>query len=73
MNQASASELKHEIAGLKDRIAELEEFIQTVPASTGVCCCGDQMDRHSVTSNHAPVDLWEVAVEGILKGREIAP
>lgn len=37
------------------------------PVSSGVCCCGDNVDSHNYYSGHSPVDSWDYAVErGIL-------
>lgn len=47
-----------------DELYLLERFydaVQQVPASTGVCCCGDSMDKHSdlYSCGHSPIDAWD--------------
>ena len=53
---------------LSAQIEMLRDFIETAPASTGVCCCGESMEGHSspMSCGHTPVDLWDHSVEQIL-------
>lgn len=37
-------------------------FMQNAPVQSGVCCCGDDMDKHS-SSDHSAVDQWVWSVE----------
>jgi len=43
---------------------ELLAFMQGAPVSSGVCCCGDDMNKHAhpMSSGHNPVDMWDHAV-----------
>jgi len=45
--------------------------LETVYANygAGICCCGDYIDSHSATSNHAPVDAIEYFIKGVLEDR----
>lgn len=57
---------------LRARILKLEQFVEFVkqmPVGTGVCCCGDSMERHPdpMCSGHTPVDEWDNALLQILK------
>lgn len=42
-------------------IEKLHNFIRSAPVSTGVCCCGDDMERHAhpMSCGHSPVDEWD--------------
>lgn len=44
------------------------EFLRSAPLSTGVCCCGDSMDRHPspLTCGHCPEDSGGHAVAGLI-------
>lgn len=50
------------------QIEMMREFIARAPVSSGVCCCGEAIDRHSspMICGHSPVDLWDHSVEQIL-------
>lgn len=41
-------------------------FIRKAPVSSGVCCCGEEMQKHDhpMTCGHTPVDTWDHAVLG---------
>lgn len=41
----------------RDRCTNLLDFIEHAPVSSGVCCCGEDMENH-VSSDHSPVDQW---------------
>ena len=45
----------------RKKIAEFIEFVRNAPVSSGVCCCGESMDRHSdpMSCGHSPVDQWD--------------
>ncbi|WP_292041545.1 hypothetical protein [Massilia sp. UBA6681] len=53
-----------EIARIKDQRDRLLAFIQNAGVSSGVCCCGDSMERHGnpMDSGHNPVDMWDHGV-----------
>lgn len=36
-------------------------FIQNAPVSSGVCCCGDSMEKH-YSPDHSAVDMWDHSV-----------
>lgn len=42
-------------------VIRLMNFIESAPVSSGVCCCGDYMDKHN-SSDHSPVDMWDYDV-----------
>lgn len=44
----------------KQQRDSLLEFCKNAPVSSGVCCCGDDMDAHS--SEHSPVDQWDYSI-----------
>jgi hypothetical protein len=50
-----------EIMKLGRQRDNLLEFIKRAPVSSGVCCCGDSMEKHS-SVDHTPVDMWDHAV-----------
>ena len=56
----------------KERIKELEVFIETASVSSGVCMCGEEMENHSSAYDcgHEPVDMWDYHKEGILNGHD---
>jgi len=63
-------------APLIERIKELEkqrdrllEFIEQAPVSSGVCCCGDSIDKHPspMTCGHTPIDQWDNAVSSLVR------
>lgn len=37
------------------------DWVRNAPVSSGVCCCGDDMDRHGdpMACGHSPVDEWD--------------
>lgn len=37
---------------------EFIEFVKNAPVSSGVCCCGGDMN-HSPYEGHEPVDQWD--------------
>lgn len=37
-------------------------FIQHADVSSGVCCCGNSMDKHGMWDGHNPVDMWDHSV-----------
>lgn len=43
---------------------DLLEFMKGAQVSSGVCCCGDMMDKHAspMICGHNPVDIWDHAV-----------
>jgi len=44
----------------------LMAFIENAPVASGVCCCGDDMERHGnpMDCGHSPVDMWDYSVIG---------
>ena len=40
---------------------EFIQFVKTAPVRSGVCCCGEDMDKHPAPEScgHAPVDQWD--------------
>lgn len=51
----------HEALDERDLLERFYDAVQQAPVGTGVCCCGDSMDKHSdpYHSNHSPVDEWD--------------
>jgi hypothetical protein len=45
----------------RDRCTKLLNFIEHAPVSSGVCCCGEDMENH-VSSDHSPFDQWSWSV-----------
>lgn len=45
----------------RDRCTKLLNFIEHAPVSSGVCCCGGDMENH-VSSDHPPFDQWSWSV-----------
>lgn len=44
----------------RKKIDDFIEFVRSAPVASGICCCGDNMDRHSDPScGHSPVDQWD--------------
>ena len=46
-----------------DRVSvprEFIEFVRNAPVASGVCCCGDDMEKHAdpMSCGHSPVDQW---------------
>ena len=56
-----------EIRRLQARVAELYDLIKYAQVDSGVCMCGDDIKDHNQASGHAPVDIWDHAVEQINK------
>lgn len=38
---------------------EFIEFVRSAPVSSGVCCCGSNMEDHDPYCWHSPVDQWD--------------
>lgn len=64
-----AAELRQQLAAAQAREQQLRKLIEHAPVSSGVCCCGDSMDRHPdpMVCGHSPVDQWDWAVLSLLK------
>ena len=56
-----------EINRLQAHADEMYDLIKCAQVSSGVCMCGDNMEDHNEASGHAPVDIWDHAVEQINK------
>lgn len=43
---------------------EFLEFVKTAPVSSGVCCCGENMDEHAdpMSCGHTPTDQWDYSL-----------
>lgn len=48
-------------AAYKAQRDNLLAFIQNAPVESGVCCCGDSMDKH-YSQDHSAVDMWDHSV-----------
>jgi hypothetical protein len=55
--QALIERLEKAVKEWRDRCTNLLDFIEHAPVSSGVCCCGEDMENH-VSSDHSPVDQW---------------
>lgn len=46
----------------------LRDFITHAQVSSGVCCCGDDMESHAsaMICGHSPVDQWDWSVHCLL-------
>lgn len=64
--------LRAELAEAQAQKQRLLDFIKCAPVASGVCCCGESMDRHSdpMDCGHTPRDEWDWAVECLLKDME---
>lgn len=51
-------------AAYKAQRDELLAFMRRAPVSSGVCCCGDDMEKHAspMICGHSPVDQWDDSV-----------
>ena len=56
-----------EINRLQAHADEMYDLIKCAQVSSGVCMCGVNMEDHNEGSGHAPVDIWDHAVEQINK------
>lgn len=58
-----------ELAASQAREEKLLDFIQNAPVSSGVCCCGECMDRHSnpMSCGHSPRDQWDWSVQCLVE------
>lgn len=58
-----------QLAAAQAREQQLRNLLEHAPVSSGVCCCGDSMDRHPdpMVCGHSPVDQWDWAVLSLLK------
>ena len=56
-----------EVERLQARVAELYDLIKYAQVDSGVCMCGDDIKDHNQYSGHSPVDVWDHAVEHIIK------
>ena len=41
------------------RYAEFLAWCESAPVSSGVCCCGDNMESHGHYADHGAVDEWD--------------
>ena len=56
--------------GVRDAAVKLEEFfrfLEGAPVASGTCCCGNEMDQHSISDGHSPVDMWDYSLSEWLK------
>lgn len=51
-------------ATYKSQRDALLAFMENAPVASGICCCGDEMDRHGnpMYCGHSPVDMWDNSV-----------
>lgn len=51
------------------------DFVKTAPVSSGVCCCGDDMEKHTdpMSCGHSPVDQWNYSLSSWLRQIAAAP
>lgn len=51
-------------AAYKAQRDALIAFMENAPVNSGVCCCGDDMNRHGnpMACGHSPVDMWDHSV-----------
>ena len=61
-----SNQQKH-IEALQARVAELYDLIKYAQVDSGVCMCGDDIKDHNQANGHSPVDVWDHAVEQIIK------
>lgn len=41
---------------------EFIEFVRNAQVSSGVCCCGGDMDKHGPSDEHSPTDQWDYSL-----------
>jgi hypothetical protein len=63
--QVAGSVEAERAAQYKKQRDDLLAFMQSAPVSSGVCCCGDDMQRHGnpMDCGHSPVDEWDYSVQ----------
>lgn len=51
----------HAVMDERDLLWRFYEAARKAPVGTGVCCCGDSMDKHPdpYSSGHNPTDEWD--------------
>ena len=56
-------------AELLEIVKSVEGMVSNCDVSSGVCCCGDSMDKHPdpMYCGHSPVDSGVYAAESLLK------
>ena len=65
--RAMNANLTGEVERLQARVAELYDLIKYAQVESGVCMCGYNMQDHNQASGHSPVDVWDHAVEQVVK------
>lgn len=66
---AKLADAQAEIARLRGALERAVSFVEHAEVSSGVCCCGDDMERHAnpMDCGHSPRDMWDYAAEGFIK------
>jgi len=61
-------EVRAECDALKVLLQQAKNLIENCNVSSGVCCCGDSMDKHTnpMDSGHTPVDFGEYTAHSLL-------
>lgn len=76
LNKESA--IQRNAARYKEQRDRMLQFMQNADVRSGVCCCGDDIERHGnpMDCGHSPVDMWDHSVlcwaEEIRKSDELA-
>lgn len=57
-------------AAIRAAVEALDACIETIArsdTSTGVCCCGDNVEQHGWGSGHSPVDEGDYVAERVIE------
>lgn len=57
--------LRDEIAFQRAKLQQFDQFLEFVkgaPVSSGVCCCGSEVDKHGYSDGHSAVDQWDYSL-----------
>jgi hypothetical protein len=59
-------------AAFRALLAGVKTGLQHIPMETGVCCCGSEMNGHSVYDGHQPRDEGEYFITKLIMDAEEA-
>ncbi len=51
------------IETLQKLLRDFLDSVRNAPVSSGVCCCGSNMDSHGMGDGHSPVDEWDELIK----------
>lgn len=56
-----------QVDGLRAALVEARELIAHGDFDTGICCCGDDVDKHGFGDGHSPVDEGGYYALGVMQ------